>query len=84
MIEPNESFALPQSGLYADFESGEGWVRLDDRFLVLPGTIQLAILTDWKADLERHCRATLAQCEQRSPHVTLRVRLADAIDVELS
>lgn len=55
------TFALPMYGLFADVESGHGFVRLADDFESASSAIQLEILAGWRRDLNERWRHTLVK-----------------------
>lgn len=51
MSETEDSFALPQHGLYADLATGAGCVRFADDFMEVPPLQRARIIAAWRRDL---------------------------------
>ncbi len=49
--DQDSAFALPMQGLYADLETGQGFVRLPDDFETVSSATQIEILAGWRRDL---------------------------------
>lgn len=77
--EDEATFALPMYGLFADVESGHGFVRLSDDFESASSAIQLEILAGWRRDLNARWTATLVKLfndvSKAMPGVSLEVRV---------
>lgn len=56
-----ETFFLPAHGLYADWESAAGCVRLPDEFAQASAFVQIKILGDWKREIAARQAATLIE-----------------------
>ena len=57
----HDSFQLPQSGLFADLETGAASVSLSDEFRALDGAVRLSIIGEWQRGLERERRQALVR-----------------------
>lgn len=57
----HDSFQMPQSGLFADLDSGAGSVNLSDDFRELSGAVQLSIIGEWQRGLEAERRRALVR-----------------------
>jgi hypothetical protein len=53
------AFFLPAQGLYADWESAAGCVRLPDEFADASSFVQIKILGDWKREIAAQQAAAL-------------------------
>jgi len=77
--EDDATFALPMYGLFADVESGHGFVRLSEEFECASSAIQLEILAGWRRDLNARWKATLVKLfndvSKAMPGVSLEVRV---------
>ena len=51
MTEVDDSFAMPQHGLFADVDTGTGCVRFTDDFKGIPAVQRARIIADWRRDL---------------------------------
>ncbi len=54
-----ESFPLPQPGLFADLDAGTGNVALSDEFRDVSPDKKLAILSAWQRGIERERRLAI-------------------------
>jgi len=50
--ELTDDFQLPVDGLFGDFSTGAGSVRLPDEFVRMCAALQLSIVRDWQQGLE--------------------------------
>jgi hypothetical protein len=57
----HDSFQLPQSGLFADLDTGAGSIALSDEFQGLAGATQLSIIGQWQRGLEMERRRALVR-----------------------
>ncbi len=70
LYDHDESFFMPANGLFADWESGTGCVRLSDDFSNASALAQLKILGDWKREMTmQQAAAFVALFEHVAPAV---------------
>ena len=73
------AFALPIQGLYADLETGQSFVCLDDEFGSASDAIQIEVLAGWRRGLNEQFERKLTQMfrtmSKAMPGVAVTVRL---------